>query len=514
MKSSMYNIQKKRYVIHRGSLHDRFFKSRAKIQIVAGGFANGKTAAICIRAISIGKDYPGANILMARSTYPKLNDTLRKEFLKWCPKHFIAARGINKGDNTVTFKNGTVFNFRYIAQQGRNNESSTSNLLSATFDAIFVDQIEDPEIIEKDFDDLMGRLRGMAKYNGNDPTMPTTGPRWFTITLNPTRNWAYKKLIKPMHLYNQGLHSPDLLVNPKDGKPLIELFEGSTYENKDNLEEDFIEALEATYKGQMRSRFLLGEWGAYEGLVHPQFDESIHVLSHNTILQHLQTMRDMSYRPNILEGYDDGLAAPSCYILAFTDNKANIFLVDGGYYTGEENRIDIIAKDIKDKRQLYGFNPTKPIYADPAIFRRGRTSSKLVGQSVSSMYAEQGIQMQRGNNDIQNGIKKINGYLSSHNFHEHPIFGHTPAPYLYVSDKLQFFIDEINEYYWRKNQHGEYIDEPTDRNDHAMNTMKYLLSPQPQIASLMAVPSNTQPSYMKWHEYEEAKNPRGHRYGN
>ena len=33
------------------SLQDRFQKSRSKIQLYGGGFANGKTANVCIKAI-------------------------------------------------------------------------------------------------------------------------------------------------------------------------------------------------------------------------------------------------------------------------------------------------------------------------------------------------------------------------------------------------------------------------------------------------------------------------------
>ena len=77
------------FKLTRGSLQERFLSSRGKVQIYGGGFANGKTATACIKALRIAMDYPGANILMARSTYPKLNDTLRKEFLKWCPDDWI-----------------------------------------------------------------------------------------------------------------------------------------------------------------------------------------------------------------------------------------------------------------------------------------------------------------------------------------------------------------------------------------------------------------------------------------
>ena len=77
------------YIVKENGLNDRFFKSRAKIRILGGGFANGKTATACIEALKFARDYPGSNGLMARATYPKLNDTLRKEFIKWCPKQWI-----------------------------------------------------------------------------------------------------------------------------------------------------------------------------------------------------------------------------------------------------------------------------------------------------------------------------------------------------------------------------------------------------------------------------------------
>ena len=257
------------FKLQRDSLQDRFLNSKAKVQLYGGGFANGKTSAACIKCIRIAKDYPGANILMARSTYPKLNDTLRKEFLKWLPTDWIESfpKSAN-ASNTCTLKNGTTINFRYIAQQGKlGNEATTSNLLSATYDAIIVDQMEDPEIVHKDFLDLLGRLRGMTPYDGSDTNMPVTGPRWFILTTNPTRNWVFRELVKPIHELKLGHISDKLLCETDENgkmifenrlpKPIIEIFEGSTYENKDNLEADFIKTLESSYKGQMRSRFLL-----------------------------------------------------------------------------------------------------------------------------------------------------------------------------------------------------------------------------------------------------------------
>src|ERR1044071_495770 len=103
------------YRLEKGSLQWQFNQSRKSIQIFGGAFANGKTTAAVIKCLQLAKDYPGSNGLIARATYPKLNDTIRKEFLKWCPPHWIKRRPTQE-DNTVYLNNGTVVNFRYIAQ--------------------------------------------------------------------------------------------------------------------------------------------------------------------------------------------------------------------------------------------------------------------------------------------------------------------------------------------------------------------------------------------------------------
>lgn len=493
------------------SLQDRFLQSTAKIQVYGGGFANGKTSAACIKAIRIAKDYPGANLLMARSTYPKLNDTLRKEFLKWCPHDWIASfpKSAN-ASNTCTLKNGTTINFRYIAQQGKfGNEATTSNLLSATYDAIFVDQMEDPEIVHKDFLDLLGRLRGMTPYIGNDPNMPKSGPRILVITTNPTRNWVYRELVRPIHDLALGHVNEHLLCETdENGKvllnedrmpvPIIEIYEGSTYENKDNLEPDFIKTLEASYKGQMRSRFLMGEWASYEGLVYPSFNEAVHVMSQHSIENYYKQLKLRVQGVTILEGYDYGLAVPFCYILAFCDDKGNVFLMDGAYE--KEQPLDDHIKAIHDIREKYGIDSSNMILADPDIFRRKTVGKKLVGKSIADMFLEDGIMCIRGNADITNGIVKVSQYLVTQRMHQNPITGEYEAPYMYVSDKLDWWINEISDYYWKKNPTGEQVDTPMDRDDHAMDTTKYLLSNRPNVSKLILAKRPKTVGWMQWGE--------------
>jgi phage terminase large subunit len=513
------------FSLQKDSLQDRFLKSTAKVQLFGGGFANGKTSGACIKALQMAKDYPGSNGLMARSTYPKLNDTLRKEFIKWCPADWIDSfpKSAN-GSNTCTLKNGTTINFRYIAQQGKaGNEATTSNLLSATYDWIIVDQMEDPEIVHKDFLDLLGRLRGMTPYDGTNPNMPNTGPRQFIITTNPTRNWVYRKLVKPMHELKLGHISDDLLCETdEDGKmqfdenklpiPIIELFEGSTYENKDNLEPDFIKTLEASYKGQMRSRFLMGEWASYEGLVYPAFNESIHVMSHHAITNYYKQLQVKASGITYLEGYDYGLAVPFCYMLGFVDNFGNVFLMDG-HYEAEVPTIDMHIEHIQSLRSMYDVDSSNMILADPDIFRRKGAGKKLVGKSISDMFMEDGIIATRGNNDISNGIVKVNQYLLPQQNHQNPITGEYNAPYLYISDKLEFWINEVSDYYWQKNPMGEQLDKPNDKNDHAMDTTKYMLSNRPNISKLMVEHNPKKVGWYSWGERDVQEARRNIRHG-
>lgn len=523
-------VERPELLLKEGSLQDRFLHSKAKVQIYGGGFGNGKTTAAVIKAIQLADVYPGSTGLISRSTYPKLNDTIRKEFLKWCPPTWIVSFAVGQnGDNICHLKNGTTIYFRYIAQQGTKTESSSSNLLSATFDWVIVDQVEDPEITHKDFLDLFGRLRGRARYTGDDPTMPVTGPRWMMLTCNPTGNWVYTKLVRPIVQYKAGGYITDDLICVRDvdrkpvlddnGKPqlLIEVIEGSTYELRHVHEAeggDFIQTLETMYSGQQRDRFLLGKWVAYEGLVYPQYDSSVHMLQEGHITTLLDGYHETHYHPNWIEGYDYGQAQQSCYILAFVTPEGHVVICDGFYE--KEMTLD---RQIAAIRRIRGewnveVDEMHKIQADPSIFGRKTVHKRTVGKTIADMFKDDGIYMKRGNNDITNGIVKVGGYLNINYRLLHPITRTASSPRLFCNAKLDWWMDECTGYFWQQSTSGERIDKPMDRNDHAMDTTRYLLSDMPDIGRYVTPENERVPSWMLWQEHDKkAANPRGHRYG-
>ena len=513
----------KEYILKQNGLHERFFASRAKVQFFGGGYGNGKTSAMTVKSLQLAEDYPGLAALFARSTYPKLNDTLRKTFEDFCPEDWIASFPKSKNsENSATLTNGSKFNFRYISQKTSTEDGGkTSNLLSATYDLIVVDQIEDPEITYKDFLDLFGRLRGSTLYRGNDPTMPRTGPRWMMISSNPTRNWVYTKIIAPLKKYQAtGEITEDLLCERDeyrrpiliDGKPiiLIELFEGSTYENAHVLEKDFITTLQSIYTGQMGERFLKGMWSSYEGLVYPSFDPNKHMIDHHRMLGYLNQLRSEGYIVPFVESYDYGIASPSCYLLAFVDPFGNVCVIDG--YYKKEYILEEQAEKIVELRNKYRAN-TRFVYGDPDIFRKKAGQKQTVGKSITELFYEINpeIMFVRGNNDIKNGIVKVTSYLNGYKHHINPFDGSYVSPYIFFSKNLQFLEDEFNGYFWKENKHGEKDDEPTDKSDHAMDSLKYLLSEVPETATLYKR-SLLSPSHLtQWTEIESNVDTKAHR---
>jgi hypothetical protein len=486
------------YRLQRGSVQWRFHESRAKLQVFGGAFANGKTTAAVIKALRIVSDYPGANILIARESYPKLRDTIEKVFFEWCPAHWIKRRP-TQDDNTCYLTNGSVVNFRYIAQRGKKTAEgeTSSNLLSATYDAIIIDQIEDPQITYKDFIDLLGRLRGQTTYRpvgAEDDTMPVTGPRWFIATCNPSANWFYRKIIRPLHVYEKtGQRTDDLLLDEETEKPIVELVEGDLYSNRMNLTPDFIRTQEIAYKGQMFKRYVKGEWAAYEGLVYDTFSQTRNALSREFIIDYLRDCNARHVAITTREAHDFGIVQPSCYMAGFVDDYGRLFILDGYHESGLDYSVQP-AKMREIRARYSGLLRFKDsVYCDPSIFRKMVVAGQKVGtETIARLYSDMGLNVRPAVNDITQGITKVASYFNGREDVPHVESGETPGPLLYVCNDLS--------YYWKKNPLGQSIDEPQEHNDHAMDTLKYMMTRLPEASKIVIPEKALPPGYMFWHE--------------
>lgn len=510
-----------------GLLFNSFTLVGRRSDYTAADFANGKTTALVAESLRVAADYPGATMLLGRATFPKLNSTLRREFFKWCPPAWI--KSFNKTDNTCVLHNGTVIDFRYLDQRTSGESEQTSNLLSANYDFIAVDQVDDAEITEHDFEQLLGRLRGATEYTGSDETMPKTGPRMLILSCNPTLGWPYKRIVKPYHNYLRGMLDYDLICETDaDGMPVLDrngrqipyvsVHEASTYDNAQNIERDYIKTLEATYRGKMRDRFLLGKWVAFEGVVYEEFDEATHVVPYEYMMDHLRSIRSDGYELVPIEGYDFGITEPSCYIVGVADTEGNVYLLDGFYE--RQLGIEEQARKIKEKRALYASTTFRQeelvVWADPQIAKQTNAGQRTVGDSVMEMFRQNGIWMARANNDIMNGILKVKERLYVREHTLNPFTSGYGCPSLFVADTLRFLRDEFAVYRWRRGTHNDTpTDRPVDTNNHAMDVLRYLLSADaPRPKRVRSTPRSLNSKLRRWHETDNASSPdpRRHRY--
>jgi hypothetical protein len=301
-------------------------------------------------------------------------------------------------------------------------------------------------------------------------------------------------------------------------KPLIELFEATTYDNAQNLPPDFLTTLEAKYRGKMRDRYILGKWVAFDGVVYDEFDPSIHVVPSSFLREHIQQLRLAGYRLSLLEGYDHGITEPSCYLLSLTDADQNTYVLDGFYERG----MGIVdqAQAIKALRRQHApdlLQTEEPeVLADPALFRRMSMAAHTVGPTVAELFAAEGIRMTRGNNNKLNGIVKIKQRLVIEPTVTNPFTGTLGSPKLFISDHLSFVVDEFTTYRWKKAKDDTPVDEPVDKDDHAMDTLKYMLSREPQSGMLLRRGATTLPGIMRrWREgpdVDATLNRKQHRY--
>jgi hypothetical protein len=236
-------------------------------------------------------------------------------------------------------------------------------------------------------------------------------------------------------------------------------------------------------------------------------------VQHDALMGHINSLRLSGYDLTVIEGYDAGVTAPSCYLLALVDADGVVYVI-GGFYEANKG-IEWEAAQMKAVRQLAApelmtRDDPEPL-ADPAIFRTSN-KGKLVGKSIAEMFAEEGIHMQRGNNAVLNGILKVKAHLLPKMARINPFTGVLGAPMIYFSDKLPFIGDEMTVYRWAKARDDSTIDKPVDGKDHAMDTLKYMLSKSPEPAKLSRR-GRTRPLpqvVTTWSEVADRQNARTH----
>ncbi|MCD7728846.1 MAG: terminase family protein [Clostridia bacterium] len=195
-----------------------------------------------------------------------------------------------------------------------------------------------------------------------------------------------------------------------------------------------------------------GKFSAGNGLVYPEFDESVNVIKPFPIPEEWQDCISI----------DPGLNNPLAAHWYCVDWDGNVYVVAEHYAAGKD--IDFHARSIKDISRRIGWHTDIKgrLYAliDSAANQRTLASSK----SVAELFRERDILVNTDvNKDVFSGICRVKSFLGGE------------GAKLYVFSCCTHMIDEFRGYMWGEG------DSPVKRNDHCMDELRYYIMNRPKV---------------------------------
>ncbi len=210
-----------------------------------------------------------------------------------------------------------------------------------------------------------------------------------------------------------------------------------TLDDNPYLDPEYIEALKREFTGLWYQRYIEGLWVLAEGVVYPMWDEAKHVRPAPGDLE------------NIIVSVDYGVTNPSVFLMGGIHKPTgNVHVMKELYHDSSQSgqltdrQLGDLMAGFVDKRVRY-------ITVDP---------------SATSFIAElrsRGYVVREAVNDVIPGIQQVSRLLSSET--------------LFIDPSCTNTIQEFGAYVWDENAQKRGEDKPKKVNDHAMDSLRYLL---------------------------------------
>ncbi len=449
----------------------KFLRCPARETGFFGGIRNAKTTVAIVKLLEAIKAWPGGRHLIGRADFTDLQSSTQKEF-------FLRFNQMNGAGYSFEPPSGGPFQAKYNSVSHDLNIRALKTEIhfrhvkdvyqskGAEYACVYLD--EPDEFGEETYNWILGRMswwtreklanfrQEWGKYQRQIWGFETVPQSLLMVTGNPSPGWTKKRF--------------------KDSPGTMKVFEASTDENKRNLPEGYIEHLRDTMPQVWVRRFLDGSWDASEGLVYPEFDESIHCIEPFEIPSHW--VRELAM--------DHGFRNPTAFGFWAIDEDGNYYLFDLHYEAGKD--VQYHADAVKAKSAAYRMRVTDNgslfSWADPSAFNKYQAGIN----SIAELYQAEDITLIRANNDVKTGLLRCQQLLHVDPAHKHPFTGKLGAPRLYVvARNCGSFLDEIRTYQWKEVKAAEernVVEEPRKKNDHAMDMMKYFVLSHTGAAAL------------------------------
>ena len=207
------------------------------------------------------------------------------------------------------------------------------------------------------------------------------------------------------------------------------------------LDEAYKKAIKSSFTGVFYQRYILGEWALATGAI---FDSwcPLNVFD-----------KDYPSPSFYVAGLDYGTINPtSCHIAAITPNMWPQIRIEKEYYFdsakyGRSKTDRELANDIKE---FLGYTPITALYVDPAA-----ASLKLELRNLD-------IPVIDANNDVLFGIRLMAQYIAGKN--------------LIIRKDCKNLIEQCQSYAWCPSAAAKGEDKPIKKNDHAVDSARYLIA--------------------------------------
>lgn len=499
-----------------------FLVSDARFTCYSGGFATGKTTALCNKIILLLL-IPNNFGYLGRLDGKALRASTIEVLLELLPKEYIAKHNDQRGFLRLR----PEFGGGKLAYGDFKDLNDLKNIPLGFFG---IDQLE--EVSEDVWNYLVGRLRrknpilqqGLKQYWVVGSCPQNNGGRHFAIQgeehcylcyapLPPFNEGAQDSASLPpweLLCYNTyglavcnpegpshwiyknfpGLPSDKGISGP--GQPGYQAFTATIWDalRAGFVTSTYVKDLEERYRERplMWTRYLEGKWIEAEGLVYPGWDAGQQVIHrHQTRYDELPLLEPGL---ELYEAIDHGLTAPTAvgwFAVRPCDcgcGRLDYYLIDEHYEGGKA--VSYHAACIKQHRERLS-HPIAATYLDSQAFSRtlmGQTGTPRADSlySVADEYGDHGIYPVPTQKDWDAGYNRISEILLKDPDHRHPITGQLGAPHLYVFSHCTNFIHEIETYKWKKARPGsasKINEEPQDADDHLMDLLNGFLTSRP-----------------------------------
>lgn len=438
------------YVPH--SSQQQFHQSLAKEKLYIGGNRSGKTvAAVAEACMWLSGEHPYRNDIpnppiRGRCVAVDIEDGIKKialpEFQRWIPRKLLKNGSwddsYDKQSRTLTLTNGSFIEFMSYEQEMEKFAGTSRHFVM--FDE------EPPEEI---YNECLMRL------------VDTDGSYWISMTPLIELTWVENRIFAPW----------------QKGDESIFVLEVNTSENP-HVKSEAVDRLTRGLDEDEKATRKTGKFLTRTGLIYGEaFSPRYYDANGNVIPDILgANFKRFTQGWGHFVCMDHGLVNPTVFLFCCFNETGKIVVYDELYISGKEDRL--VRDNAKKYKERVERLEVHPLYCvgDPSISRRDPVN----GTSVQSEYAEHGIGVALGNNDVSAGIARIQNRFKSRN--------------LFISERCTWTLAEISKYRWDRYATSKLANRrnkkelPLKKDDHCMDALRYGVVSRPALEGEVELP--------------------------